>query len=188
MKIPGKYTIDHYISDLEKALSCDDGHNEALGAYPFIPLPFSIFCAHLSQAKEVFQDSHGTIPIIKFLDIGCGPGTKILLAREMGFDSWGLEINEQHKTSAEKLYIGGRIIWQDGRKFSGYNNFDILYFYRPMFDSKLQAKLQKQIYGTMRVGAVIIAELKQPCSRKEPLSVIGVKTTKGIKWIQEETQ
>jgi len=81
---------------------------------------------------------------LKFLDVGCGIGTKALLASHF-FDAYGLEINPPYAQKAIKLLGNDKIIQDDALKFDKYGDFDVIYAYQPMLNSlKLFDKIAEQ--------------------------------------------
>jgi SAM-dependent methyltransferase len=89
----------------------------------------------------------------KFLDIGCGIGTKVMLA-DVLFDSYGFDINKDYTRLARQ--IGCKNVWyQDAMTFEGYGEYDLLYFYRPFKDNVLEDRLETNVYQQMKEGSFI---------------------------------
>jgi SAM-dependent methyltransferase len=79
----------------------------------------------------------------KFLDVGCGLGSKVWIAQELGFDAYGIEINKQYAEIAEEFVGPHRIICQDGVLYPDYDQYDVVYFFNPMPTSELEAAILK---------------------------------------------
>ena len=98
-----------------------------------------------------------------FLDVGCGVGHKILLAGEMGYDAYGLEIVNGYIEEGRKLLqlfgvekARQRFIGGDALEYNDYNRFRVLFCSRPFVDDELQKQLQDRIVSQVRPGTVII--------------------------------
>lgn len=149
---------------LEQALTPHEVADDHLdGKYPFIPLPISDFIKWVNYAQGLHQHLYTDWSRPLFLDVGCGIGTKLILAHYLGLPSHGIEINQRYLDIAyEKLGIdSARLIAGDARKFEGYKLYQIIYFYCPMRDPKLQRELEKAIYDGARDGTILIQVLKQ---------------------------
>jgi SAM-dependent methyltransferase len=108
----------------------------------------------------------------KFLDVGCGVGQKVYLAFKYKFDAYGIEIRPAYADVAQQLLIRylwnmpqidltNRIIVADAVQFD-FKDFDVIYFYRPMWDNKLEAQLERQIAKTAKIGAIVLAKNPGP--------------------------
>lgn len=140
-------------------------------AVPWLPFPLSQFVTLLTEAVMVAPPSSGN-PIInedpygsvRFLDVGCGPGTKVRLAEALfGVRGYGIDIVSRfiHEAQAH----GVRAILKDAFDFPakgepmtgsalGYSDFQIVYVNRP---SALQDDLEKLVMERMASDAVLIA-------------------------------
>ncbi len=99
----------------------------------------------------------------RFLDVGCGLGNKVWIAQAIGFDAYGLEINPKYAEIASECVGANRIICQDGIRFLGYQEYDVIYFYNPMPSDELESAILK----TAKKGAFIYhaVDLQAPPSR-----------------------
>jgi len=98
-----------------------------------------------------------------FLDVGCGVGHKILLAREMGYDAYGLEIVNGYIKEGRKLFqlfdvdkTRECFIEGDALKYNHYNLFSVLFCVQLFVDDELQKQLQDRIVSQAESGTVII--------------------------------
>jgi methyltransferase family protein len=91
----------------------------------------------------------------KFLDVGCGPGTKMRLAEAFGFDAYGIDYAQAHVEAANR----GRAephAWQaDARSWDRYRDFDLLLLNRPM-EGPEQEDLELHVMTGMRPGGVLM--------------------------------
>lgn len=87
----------------------------------------------------------------RFLDVGCGLGNKVWIAQAIGFDAYGLEINQEYAEIAAQCVGADRVFRQDGLTFPHYDHFDVIYFYNPMPSHELEAA----IVANAKKGAII---------------------------------
>lgn len=92
----------------------------------------------------------------KFLDVGCGPGTKMSIAQTLfGLDAYGIEINPEMAAVAGKLF-GDKVAPGDAMDYSVvYSEADLIWLYRPFRDPTLEYKLEQKIIDTMKPGAIL---------------------------------
>ncbi len=128
------------------------GSTQVDGRYTFIPNYLTTFTHQLSEASKLVKGI-GSYPGPSFVDVGCGIGSKLLIASMFGFQPNGVEIVPEYARIAQRA---GRIIVGDALRQS-YEAFDVVYFYRPFYDGKLEEKLEKHIIKTAKPGAVILA-------------------------------
>jgi SAM-dependent methyltransferase len=87
----------------------------------------------------------------RFLDVGCGLGSKVWLAQSLGFDAYGLEINPKYVEVAKECVGTEHIICHDGLTYQDYDRFDVIYFYNPMPTDELESVILK----TAKDGAIV---------------------------------
>lgn len=140
--------------------------------YPHIPFPNRLFCKNLEIAINYLSDK---VPVrkIRFIDVGCGLGTKLSLAALMGInDVTGIDINKKYLKIARKLLkevsVSNMHNWKSTKKFQplkfkailadattfNYNKFDIIYWYDPIFAGT--GKIEDRIVATAKPGTVLI--------------------------------
>jgi SAM-dependent methyltransferase len=102
------------------------------GSYPYIPLPLAQFLAGMETARAHFAeiDKHRAHPR-RFLDAGCGIGTKLSLASNLGWDVTGLEFVPEYIEAAWELCSNAALLNVDVREFKEWRKFDLIYTYRP---------------------------------------------------------
>ena len=150
--------------------------HEKSGAFKYIPLHHDKFIEQLCIALGLLL-ANDSSKKLKFIDVGCGIGTKLMLAADISYNivSHGIEINAQYVAKAKKLMEcynkkklcgdnvridSENIILGDARKHD-FSPYDILYFYCPMLDTAKQVELEAQLYKTAKEGALILANLKK---------------------------
>lgn len=127
---------------------------------PWMPADIAQFLVLLIEAIE-------EAPGNSFLEVGCGPGTKMLLARELfGLDVTGFDRVPEYVVAAKEL--GLNVAECDAFDFQAYNKFDIVFFNRPFRDPETQRDLERLIYSRVRRGSVVICmnlETQPPSSK-----------------------
>lgn len=116
----------------------------------FLPwMPFS-WPEFISMTAEALPEMPGT----RFLDVGCGPGTRMLLARDIfGLEVRGFDRVPEYVGAAQKL--GLEVTQEDALEYKGYGYFDLIWMNRPIRDHELQGRLEAKVWDEMSPGAVI---------------------------------
>lgn len=94
-----------------------------------------------------------------FLDVGCGPGTKMRIAETLfGMNVRGVEINSEMAEEAQKLFPG-QVVCGDALDllpdYHPFDTFDIIWLYRPFRDVSREMLLEQKITGSMKPGAIL---------------------------------
>jgi 2-polyprenyl-3-methyl-5-hydroxy-6-metoxy-1,4-benzoquinol methylase len=142
-----------------------DPHGKArnLDYYPFIPFSQpSLLVELFSQARKYLWAKGIHKP--KFLDVGCGPGTIVVLADTIGFNAYGIDYMGKYvkiaKAAMREAYFyetnRENIIKADALNFKRYDQFHVIYYYRPIADSKIMHELYKKIMKDMKIGSLFI--------------------------------
>ena len=103
---------------------------------------------------------------IRYLDIGCGVGHSLEVARELGWQAIGVEPN---KTAAETAQKGGRNVVRS-LDWSAHGGYDIISLFETLEHVTDPAALMRDISGVLSAGGVIMITVPQ-CSSLE-LSII----------------
>lgn len=113
-------------------------------------LPFQIY-EYIPLVAEALPETDGN----RFLEIGCGIGTKMLLTHELfGLDVSGIERNEEYAAAARRL--GLNVAVADALTWNGYDAFDLIWFNRVFRDVAAEADLEARVWSMARPGAVIM--------------------------------
>jgi SAM-dependent methyltransferase len=166
-------------------------HVDADSGYKCIHLGINDF---IQQLQFVVKELHLTstqISKIKFLDVGCGVGQKVFLASCFGFDAFGLELRKELIEAGRGLFskLNADYIFRqygscrcdrdffiqgNALTYTGYNQFDILYFYCPLHKNELEIELEKKLAQDAKPGTIILANLPkyfyhydEPCKAPE---------------------
>lgn len=124
------------------------GRDEPELYLPWMPFSWPDFIALVAEAlPETTGD--------KFLDIGAGVGSKMMLAEEIfGLDVRGIERVPEYVKEARQR---GLIVTEaDALGWDGYCDYDLIFFNRPFFSQQRQAELEQQVWADMKPGAVVI--------------------------------
>lgn len=115
---------------------------------PWMPFPRHDFVAMLTDAVA---DADGG----RFLGIGCGIGTRELLAQEIyGLTVEGIERVTEYVAQARQL---GLLVHEaDAAEWKSYGDYDIIWFNRPFRDRNAQAALEARVWAETRPGAVVM--------------------------------
>lgn len=103
---------------------------------------------------DCVQSAYGT----RFLDVGCGPGTKMAVASLLfGLKTDGIEFDTAMALKAAfvnregNICNGDALYWDDG----WYGDYDIIWLYRPFRDANLEKRLEDRIRFEMKPGAIL---------------------------------
>jgi hypothetical protein len=158
-------------------------HKNKAGSYEFIPHSTADNVGGFAELTRVLtQDKRWSGKLKKwptlFLDAGCGIGNVMMTAQACGIThrQHGLELFDDTIEQARTFLgltrehrndswsnTGGeyRVYKRDIMTFDRYNHYDVIYFYCPFCDSKMQAKLEEHIENSMKKGAVLIRRLSK---------------------------
>jgi SAM-dependent methyltransferase len=122
---------------------------------PFMPFPLPAFVMLLTEA---LPEAPGT----RFLDVGCGSGSKLLVARDLfGLGCRGIDRVPEYVAAARELGLDAECT--DALGYPGYGSADIIWLNRPFRDPGAEAALEAQIWEQMTPGAIVIcANLEAP--------------------------
>jgi SAM-dependent methyltransferase len=127
--------------------------------YPFIAMDTRQVFEQLLFVSNYVRSRDGLNAPLKFLDIGCGFGNVLLFAEQFDFEVFGLEKDEASLEVALKLFEPHQIIREDLREFSGYGDFDILYYFCPLAEGEREFELL--VEDEIKEGAILIANYKR---------------------------
>lgn len=117
----------------------------------FVAIPFhSVIINILFKIIKTFPDHKS------FLDIGCGKGNILHIARALNLRCEGIEFRTDYK---DFLKVFPKIHYKKAQNFNFYNEFDIIYLYRPIKEDKPLSELLSIIIKNMKKGAILIS----PC-------------------------
>ena len=136
----------------------------------FESFAFSDIGLHNSQFVELMHAAYRVRLAMgesesKFLDIGCGVGTKILGASWFFRFVAGIELDPGYAAAGRKLLnraglSGAELFEQDALEFDDYHSYNIIYLFRPISDDELLFRLEKQIVESVAPRTIIAAPYK----------------------------
>jgi SAM-dependent methyltransferase len=92
-----------------------------------------------------------------FLDVGCGPGTKLRIAKDLlGLIPHGIEIDPKMANAARAhghVYRGDALTLPTIERI--YALADVIWLYRPFRDAEREKKLEDLITASMKPGAIL---------------------------------
>ena len=112
--------------------------------YAWEPIGIHSFVGALSQ-----------YPPGRFLDVGCGIGTKLLAAHFMGFTVSGIELHSEYAEVARRLVPEAQITVCNAFDYQGYGDFDVVYLTTLCVDESRQAELESLIRSSARTLVVM---------------------------------
>lgn len=164
---PAENASDPMLSMLHTALhrlANPNGQSDAAddyGCFADIPLSIQRFESLMLAAYRLLV-AQGRADTGRFLDVGCGGGTKVFAASRFFPHCDGLDYDPAYVAAGQRTLdlldaAGCRIFEANGITFDNYGTYDVIYFYRPLRDDRMLAKLEQQILNTARPGTVILA-------------------------------
>jgi len=173
--------LNDMIQDLINAQRPSWGEDKGPGvrdacSYPFIPQAnyrlIPTFYALRKKLPKIkgWVGNRKDFGNLKFLDAGCGIGNVMVTARACGLAGHyhGIEYFDKTYERAQN-WLGldhqqrsrYKVFKDDILKFQKYGDYDIIYYYCPFSDGELQRKFEEYLEDEMKVGAVLVAFLKQ---------------------------
>lgn len=131
------------------------------GGFPDIALPNSEFHRHLHAAYRLLL-AKGQTARMRFLDVGCGGGLKVLSALRYFKEADGLDFQQSYVDIAQALLEGAgatasNAFHADALTFDGYGDYDVIYFYRPIRDQEKIIEMERQIVDQVSEGTILVA-------------------------------
>jgi hypothetical protein len=154
--------IENYLIPFNKYLaqsSRGDVEHHIENYYPYITMNTVNFVTNIKGLlTEKFKDVDPKT--IKFVDVGCGIGDKVLLANFVfDLNSVGIEYNPHYYEIAKfnesnTKTKNVKFICEDAFNVD-FKEFDFVYMYCPIADGDLMGKLNKHIWKTMKKGGLL---------------------------------
>jgi len=116
------------------------------GFFTYVPSPIPIENVLLKYYK----------PNLNLLDIGCGIGNILELSTEIGYNSYGVEINKRLSKYHKELNLNVKYDNILNMDLSFLKNIDIIYLYRPIGDIEKSNILFEKIYKYCKNSCKII--------------------------------
>lgn len=122
---------------------------------PWMPFNSISFIALLAESLTGADVSSRTRRDLVFLDVGCGPGCKMLIARDIfGLDVHGFDRREEYVKAARTLGLDADVA--DAETYDGYGAADIIWANRVARNGVIQARIEQKMIRDMSPGAIVI--------------------------------
>lgn len=122
---------------------------------PWMPYQPADFIGILWECMPEITYNPGLPP--RFLDVGCGPGTKMDIATTLfRFEVNGIEIDKAMAAEGMNRF-GFAVHNMDALLVDGsyYAAFEVIWLYRPLRDALLEYRLEQHIIENMKPGAIL---------------------------------
>lgn len=117
--------------------------------FDFVPFPCGAFVDLVLEAFFVLGQDKSK----KFLDVGSGIGSKVILASPF-FDAYGIDYNEKYVEKAKQIGMN-RVGLVNALEFDRYDNFDLIYYYRPIANMEKYGIFENMVYTQMKPGSLV---------------------------------
>ncbi|MCA9128174.1 MAG: class I SAM-dependent methyltransferase [Planctomycetales bacterium] len=92
---------------------------------------------------------------VRFLEVGCGLGTKCELARQAGMTATGIDLLTEYVNLARQLYPLCAFEQANALEYN-YGCFDVVYYHVPFFGEELVRELEKRLLEQLQCGSMLI--------------------------------
>ncbi len=189
-------TLDRFVDRLKTNVSADgangadgvDGvaHTFSVrdGSYDYIAYDISRFLSLLLNLDTLLAEDADYVSNeeryrpISFLEVGCGPGRNLLVARDSKLINLssltGFDINpDQLAIGRQAFGLQDELQVADAMRFD-YGAFDVVFSFRPFSDVSKQQALEAHIARSMRDGAYLLAPMSHDLSLCRELTATGL--------------
>ena len=117
-------------------------------------MPFNIF-RFLALAAEALPELDGAADPVRYFEIGAGPGTKMMLMKEIfGFEVHGIEFYDEYAAAARSTGLDVRTV--DAMSWPSYAGSGLIWFNRVYRTPAGQKMLEPLVWETASPGTVIM--------------------------------
>lgn len=120
--------------------------------FAYDPLPIADFFSGVQIAVPFTRGR-------RFLDIGCGIGTKLMLMHYLGWEVAGIDRHEPYVKAARKLIPEASLTCADLRDVGSFTA-DFVYMYRPGVSDALEDALERHVISCLTPGTVLYLPLR----------------------------
>lgn len=124
--------------------------------YGWIALPLKTFLEGMLIARRILGPGQH-----RFLDVGSGIGTKLILAHELGYKAHGIERWKPYVQTSEQIAPFATVLHADAARYSAYDAWDLVYLYGIATDPSDHEQINRHITHHMRPGALFFCA-RQP--------------------------
>lgn len=90
----------------------------------------------------------------RFLEVGCGLGTKCEMARFCGLDACGIDIKPEYVRLAAEIFPECEFAQANALEFD-YSPFDLVFYHIPLVDDQLLFQLERRVLSQLRRDRVL---------------------------------
>lgn len=119
-------------------------------------LPVALFLPTVREASELVSGR-------RFLDLGCGIGTKLALMRAMGWEVAGVERHEPYAVAARDLVPEAEIRLANISEVHELEA-DLIYMYRPAVSLEGEERLEEHVFEKARKGTLVFLPVRRDAS------------------------
>lgn len=126
--------------------------------HAYEPLPLAEFLPGFREADRLSWNGVNR----RFLDIGCGTGTKLVIAHYMGWLTSGIDRHEPYLEIARELIPEADLILSDAFDVEFFDA-NVVYMCRPMVSASDMDRLEAHVLDRVRPGTVcFFAQRRDP--------------------------
>jgi len=131
-----------------------------IGRHGDLPFPFTGFLRLMQMVRRITL-AQGKPRPVRFLDVGCGAGLKLVQAAEFFEVVQGLEFDPARAEVAQMFVARSRRLHDsalcgDALEFEDYGAFDVIYAYKPLSDPTLLHQMEARIAAQARPGTILV--------------------------------
>ena len=167
----------------KKVETTSPGFEVPEGSFDFIPIGIPDFLGLLIHLDKFLREdsdyacAEARYRSVSFLEVGCGPGRNVLLAKATELLLWkdvsGFDINRtQVEIGQVSMGLENDLFVADAMTFD-YSPYDVIFSYRPFSDDDKQIALERYMVTSMRRGAYLLAPLAYDLSDFRELTLRG---------------
>jgi SAM-dependent methyltransferase len=120
--------------------------------HAYDPLPFWHFLAGVQAAARLVRGR-------RFLDVGCGIGSKLALMHHLGWTAAGIDRHRPYIDAAAELVPEASLAHGDAFDIPHFDT-DLVYMYRPMISDEQEDALETHILAHVDPGTVMFWPLR----------------------------
>lgn len=120
--------------------------------FAYDPLPLALFLPGIRVAAALTSGP-------RFLDIGCGIGTKLALMHVLGWQTAGIDRCEHYAAAARELVPEAEVRTVNAFDIDCFDA-DLVYMYRPAVSDELESKLEEHVLERVAPGTVCFFPLR----------------------------
>lgn len=129
--------------------------------FAYDPLPLALFLPGIASAT-----AHQTGR--RFLDVGCGIGTKLALMHALGWEVAGVDRHEPYLAAAAEMVPEADLRLADLFDLDGFDA-DLVYMYRPAVSDRLAEEAERHVIAGMSPGSLLFLPTRTPPVDLEPI-------------------